>query len=592
MAAGSLALACAWLLLGQTPSDIFYTNQRNHRIDVNFKDAVRGAIREVRLFASVDPERKNWQQVGSITPEKDHFVFHAPADGYYWFRVAVVNAQGKQEPENVAVGPPDQKMVIDTQKPVIRVLQARRQGAQVAVNWEIQEDNPDPASFRMEYQAKEGSSNLWTAIGATAGPLGQAHFTPGGGQALVVRLLMRDLAGNLSYAIAEVPAEVTTAVFNGPPGTPSGGAQTIATTVPQPGPPDLGKQIPVPTPPPSPVPPPVAPPPVMPPAAGTASQMLPPLAPDSVKPVVGNPPPAPVIPPRVATNVLAPPTPPPLATPVQPPKPAVAMPAQPDLRVVASSKWTPAVAPKVPAPPPASPVPEPVAAPKPTIAKAPVRQLPELQYINQPEFMVEYEVSKIGPSGVGLVELYRTQDDGQTWELYAKDPEPASATPAVRHQRLVKIQEGEPDGVYGFILVIKNKAGIGRNPPVRGDAPELRIELDTTPPEADLYQPTPDVQQGRLLLRWKAADKNLTQAPISLEWSTGRNGPWNPIGIDIPNVGRFSWKLPEQLPVEVFLRLRVRDLAGNETVAITPNALPVDLHEPEGHLLKVSLPGR
>jgi len=60
----------------------------------------------------------------------------------------------------------------------------------------------------------------------------------------------------------------------------------------------------------------------------------------------------------------------------------------------------------------------------------------------------------------------------------------------------------------------------------------------------------------------------------------------------LPNNGQFSWSLPEKMPVEVFLRLRVRDLAGNETVAITPNPLPVDLHEPEGHLLRVSVPGR
>ena len=36
----------------------------------------------------------------------------------------------------------------------------------------------------------------------------------------------------------------------------------------------------------------------------------------------------------------------------------------------------------------------------------------------------------------------------------------------------------------------------------------------------------------------------------------------------------------------------VRDRSTAETVAITPNPLPVDLHEPEGHLLKVSVPAR
>jgi hypothetical protein len=215
-----------------------------------------------------------------------------------------------------------------------------------------------------------------------------------------------------------------------------------------------------------------------------------------------------------------------------------------------------------------------------------------LQYINQPEFMLEYEVSKIGPSGIGSVELYRTRDDGQHWEKYAYDAETPAAEKGKRHQRLVKFLDGEPDGIYGFILVIKNRANIGRSAPVDGDVPELRVELDSTPPVAELFGPTPDLQQGRLLLRWQASDKNLTPTPICLEWSDKRGGPWNPIGLDLPNMGRFSWKVPDQIPVEVYLRLRVRDLAGNETIAVTPNPLPVDLHEPEGHLLKVSVPGQ
>ena len=100
-----------------------------------------------------------------------------------------------------------------------------------------------------------------------------------------------------------------------------------------------------------------------------------------------------------------------------------------------------------------------------------------------------------------------------------------------------------------------------------------------TPVAEDLV---PDSTPGHLLLRWDAADKNLTPAPISLEWSERREGPWQAIAVDLPNAGQFSWNLPEKLPVEVFLRLRVRDLAGNETVAITPNSLAVDLHDLAG----------
>ena len=53
-----------------------------------------------------------------------------------------------------------------------------------------------------------------------------------------------------------------------------------------------------------------------------------------------------------------------------------------------------------------------------------------------------------------------------------------------------------------------------------------------------------------------------------------------------------TWKVPEKMPVSVYLRLRVRDLAGNESLAVTPEPQLVDLNEPEGRLLNVSVPQR
>ena len=38
------------------------------------------------------------------------------------------------------------------------------------------------------------------------------------------------------------------------------------------------------------------------------------------------------------------------------------------------------------------------------------------------------------------------------------------------------------------------------------------------------------------------------------------------IGANLPNTGRHSWQVPAGVPVEVYLRLRVRDNAGNEAV--------------------------
>src|SRR5439155_1242790 len=46
--------------------------------------------------------------------------------------------------------------------------------------------------------------------------------------------------------------------------------------------------------------------------------------------------------------------------------------------------------------------------------------------------------------------------------------------------------------IYGFHLVVKSRAGLGKSPPRPGDAPQVRIEVDTLQPEAELYAPQPE----------------------------------------------------------------------------------------------------
>jgi len=59
------------------------------------------------------------------------------------------------------------------------------------------------------------------------------------------------------------------------------------------------------------------------------------------------------------------------------------------------------------------------------------------------------------------------------------------------------------------------------------------------------------------------------------------------IAADLPNARRYSWPLPPNLPEKVYLRVRVRDKAGNEGVAVTNQPQTVDLNEPIGTLLTV-----
>jgi hypothetical protein len=223
-------------------------------------------------------------------------------------------------------------------------------------------------------------------------------------------------------------------------------------------------------------------------------------------------------------------------------------------------------------------------------------EMPRLQIVNSRQVTLEYEVNKFGPSGVGSVELYVTRDDGQKWERYGEGqnlnipiPTDARGTGASVRRSLTVSLPGE--GTYGFYLVVKSGAGLGKPAPKDGvTVPQMRVEVDETAPQANLYAPVPDPQQKDcLILSWTASDRNLAEKPITLQWAERPGGPWETIGApEMPNVGKFTWKLTSQVPPRVYLRLVVRDTAGNMAEAVTPQSILVDLSEPEAQFIGLS----
>lgn len=217
-----------------------------------------------------------------------------------------------------------------------------------------------------------------------------------------------------------------------------------------------------------------------------------------------------------------------------------------------------------------------------------------LQVVNKRQVKLDFEVNKFGPSGLGGVDVYVTTDEGQTWDKMPGDPnvllpggEQRSGSPV---KGSVAVPLSREATIYGFHLVVKSRAGLGKPPPQRGDQPQLRVELDATLPEAELYSPQADpARRDTLLLSWKASDRNLSPEPITLEWAERRDGPWQPIGgSQLPNTGRHSWQVPANAPPSVFLKLSVRDTAGNIAVAQTSEPILVDLTVPEVSAISLS----
>jgi hypothetical protein len=503
MAQGTLIL---YLLLALAPgqTDVWPINQRTIRIPIRVDPARRHEIKELILFSSSD-QGKTWQQVAVAPPEQDGFPFYAPTDGIYWFSVCVVDQKGNREPPDIYKVPPSQKILVDTLKPLLRIVSTDRQGDDVVVNWEMQEDHPDLATLKLEYRAVDGSGS-WYPATVNPAATGQTRFRPIIPGALSLRMQVQDVAQNACTANAEVAAGNPTSLASGAaPGTPVNPAPYSTSSGLSPAPALAATNVPA--------------------ATGTPNWDVPRSAAPAAASAAQRTGPAPTPTYGQAGNLVA-----------------------------SSDSYTAGT-------------------------RSASGQIPPVTLVRSRSITLNYEVSKVGPSGIGKVELWLTRDDGRTWERFAED---ADLTPPMN-------VELPGEGVFGLSLLLQSKAGMARRPPAPGDIPEMRIEVDTTPPVAQLFHPEPDpAQRDALVLSWNATDRNLAPNPITLQWAAQRDGSWQTIKADLPNTGRYSWKLPESIPYRVYLRLIAADTAGNVGIAETTESQCIDLKEPEGRLLGIA----
>jgi hypothetical protein len=141
------------------------------------------------------------------------------------------------------------------------------------------------------------------------------------------------------------------------------------------------------------------------------------------------------------------------------------------------------------------------------------------------------------------------------------------------------------EGLFGLRLVVTSGAGLARKAPQPGDPPQMRVEVDLTPPAVRLFPPQPDpTRRDALLLTWNASDRNLAPNPITLEYAERPEGPWLTIAKELTNTGRYQWLLPQNMPVRVYLHLLAVDTAGNKGMDQSPEPVLIDPSEPEGQI--------
>jgi hypothetical protein len=188
-------------------------------------------------------------------------------------------------------------------------------------------------------------------------------------------------------------------------------------------------------------------------------------------------------------------------------------------------------------------------------------------------------VDKVGSSGIGSVELFVTRDEGSSWQRLTSETPAPNLPPGPR----TITAELPGEGRYGLYLIVRSGVGLGKQTPRNGERPQMRVEVDLTPPEGTLYKPQPAPgQRDAVIVRWLAKDTNLGEKPIRLEWAERKGGPWQLVGEgDLPNTGQYLWKLPPNMPGKIFLRMSITDLAENVGVAESPEPEIIDLNEPE-----------
>lgn len=586
-----LGVALLTTCFQQTPSEEWPLNTPKFQIPIRVHQERKEQIKELVLYVSKD-KGKTWEVSTRAEPNQEAFTFVAKEDGPHWFSIGVVDVKGIQEPADIARAQVGQKVLVDTQKPDIK-LKAEKIGEEIQVKWEVKDANPDINSMKLECKIEGNDSNEWIPISIKPVMDGSGTFKVQGAGMLSVRLQMSDTAANYASVIVDIGSPKASMPMPNLAAVPSTIAPTqISNSVTDPN--NLNSQ---------------------------SVQVVPEKPADSSPVVSNNLPPMPLntekIPPISGLNM---------------PNNAIPLPAGNPLPAVdeIAKNNLPSAVPVFPVSrgskevdlgstvPPAQTIPgwsgnantsnlNGVLASSAAGANtnqnantvqnqqtigASKRILPALQIVNKKQIRIDYEVAKFGPSGLGSVDVYSTLDDGQSWTLALTENSLVSDSRTimpVKASIVVPVaQEGVPVGYY---VVVKSKAGLGKSPPVKSDIPHIRVEVDTTFPEAVLYSPQPEPgQRDTLVLTWKATDRNLSLNPVILEWSEKREGPWNPIGAgELPNTGKYSWTLNPNMPASVYLKLMVKDSAGNIAVAQTQEPLLIDLNIPEVNVLGISL---
>ncbi len=577
---------------------------------------------EVRLLATSDGGRSwNVADKRDLTkerlPHKSNFTFRAAADGDFGFAIRTVDSAGRMRPEHVAT---ELRVVVDTRNPRLDLAAERGPAGEIIVRWQIVDPTLKPESLKLEYRST--GNPVWREL-AVSSPRGQANrstlidaasWWPADASGIVtVKAEVSDQAGNI--AIAQSQLDLDRRIQNiipaddqqRPPSASIRGSASIANSFPQAAAP-IGTD----------------PPPANPFSRGDqwpvdsrtdlplgrtsrdeAAQSRPQVRGDLTRtgPIEG---PALTAPPgglrtaqpqEVATprepivlspanqfqldRRAAPVEPQRIETPTHPPVGSqFASPTRgplehrSQLTPINDSRTSPDNFTAWNAASPGQ-----GATNRPSNLDFALPPGEQLRMVNSRTFELDYDVDAIGRSGIAKVELWATRDGGRAWSSMGVDTDNRSP-----YRTTV-----EAEGVYGYRITVQSGSGLGGRPPQPGDLPEVWIGVDLTQPTARLISAEAGTgdRAGEIIIRYEANDSMLAARPVTLQFSTQPGGRWTTIASGLDNSGSYSWRFDSTVPDRVYLRLEVRDEAGNVAAFEAADPISLDRVLPQGRLRNV-----
>ncbi|MFK7778467.1 MAG: hypothetical protein QM501_10220 [Gimesia sp.] len=512
------------------PSAPVYTSKTKFRIPYHYDQAEidRLGAREIRLYVSTD-RGVSWNHLKSVAPTARKFPFEATQDGEYWFSVRTLDSKNQLHPSG-RVFEPGLRVVIDTTPPLLELKLRQISPGKVQLVWNAEDRYLDPTKLVLEY-SQNGSQN-WQRVIVAPHSKGQTTWSVSQGGVVAVRGVIKDLANNIGGSQKQI--RVVAAASRVVPKVKKHELPDFNQPIAQGG--NSGNRFTT------------MPPETLSPYSGSNKS----LKPDQLgthTPLAKRQLPS-VFPKRNGMDQESQ-----IEKPVQDQVQGQYVADNPDKRPPYAKKRYP---------------------------KSKQNWKPERkQVLNGTQFQIGFQVDEVGPSGIGAVELYITEDNGQKWYKYGEDPD--KKTPF--H---VEVPQ---DGIYGFALRVRSGVGLADALPKSGEKPDVVVVVDRVAPVINLNPVKQELggKGNKVTISWEMSDENLAEKSIAINYSTQPDGPWEPIVGWQEDLGRFTWAVGPGNPSRFYLQVVARDAADNISKVTTPAPIVLDLTKPSGRIVDVEV---